>query len=120
MEGRPHLRDFESSYTFPCCSPRICFRLLISAFDMICWCVASLTFSSLPLKGKTPYRSRPTTERPEMASALAESPSVRMRVQCCELRVPASLASSSLGMPVRRWHLEPSFFLSSGGGYIQI
>jgi len=34
-----------------------------------------------------------------MASVLAESPSVRMSVHADELRPPASLASSSLGMP---------------------
>ena len=48
-----------------------------------------------------------------MASALAESPSVRISVQCSELRPPASLASSSLGMPVSRVFLAPSCFLSS-------
>lgn len=37
-----------------------------------------------------------------MASALAESPSVRMRVHFWLLRVPASLASSSLAMPAFR------------------
>ena len=37
-----------------------------------------------------------------MASDLAESPSVRMSVQFSLLRVPASLASSSVGMPGAR------------------
>jgi hypothetical protein len=47
------------------------------------------------------------------ARAFAESPSVRMRVHCSEDFPPASLASSSLGMPVMRCRLAPSFFLSS-------
>jgi hypothetical protein len=38
---------------------------------------------------------------------------VRMRVQSWEFLVPASLASSNLGMPVRRVRLEPSFFFRS-------
>ena len=75
--------------------------------------LASRTLRSLPRSGKTPYRSRPTTERPDTASAFAESPSVRMRVQCSELRPPASLASSSLGMPVSLVAFLPSdFFIS--------
>ncbi len=51
------------------------------------------------LSGKTPKRSLPTTLRPLMASDLAESPSVRISVHVWLLRPPASLASSSLGMP---------------------
>mmetsp|Transcript_51855 Transcript_51855/g.112427 ORF Transcript_51855/g.112427 Transcript_51855/m.112427 type:complete len:259 (+) Transcript_51855:682-1458(+) len=38
-------------------------------------------------------------ERPATARAFAESPSVRISVQSCEFLLPASLASSSLGMP---------------------
>lgn len=41
-----------------------------------------------------------------MASALAESPSVRMRVHLSELRPPASFASSSLGMPAHHRSLK--------------
>ena len=38
---------------------------------------------------------------------------MRMRVQCSELRPPASLASSSFGMPVSRVAFLPSdFFIS--------
>mmetsp|Transcript_6709 Transcript_6709/g.16658 ORF Transcript_6709/g.16658 Transcript_6709/m.16658 type:complete len:228 (+) Transcript_6709:1668-2351(+) len=80
---------------------------------MIWSCVASRTLSNLPRRGNTPYLSRPTTERPLTASALAESPSVRIRVQSSEFFPPASLASSSLGIPVRRVFLAPSCFLSS-------
>lgn len=62
------------------------------------------------LRGKTPKRSRPTTDSPATASDLAESPSVRISVQCSELRPPASLASSSLGMPA------PTGMAGVGGG----
>uniref|UniRef100_A0A6B0UL13 Putative secreted protein n=1 Tax=Ixodes ricinus TaxID=34613 RepID=A0A6B0UL13_IXORI len=78
----------------------ILMTLLISAFSRICLWVASRTLSIFPLSGKTPYLSRPTTASPDTASDLAESPSVKIRVQSTELRVPASLASSSLGMPL--------------------
>jgi len=64
-----------------------------------CLCVASRTFSTFPRNGKTPYRSRPTTPSPAVARVLAESPSVRIRVQCIEFFVPASLASSNFGIP---------------------
>lgn len=52
-----------------------------------------------------------------MASALAESPSVRMSVQEPERAVPASLASSSLGMPVRREILAPGGRFFYGWGW---
>uniref|UniRef100_A0A6G5A4I2 Secreted protein n=1 Tax=Rhipicephalus microplus TaxID=6941 RepID=A0A6G5A4I2_RHIMP len=74
--------------------------LLISAFSRICLWVASRTLRIFPLRGNTPNLSRPTTASPETAKLLAESPSVRMRVQSTELRVPASLASSNLGIPL--------------------
>lgn len=74
-------------------------RLFISAFSIICLVVASLTFSSLPLRGKTPYLSLPIIPRPATAKVLAESPSVNIKVQSLELRVPASFASSSFGIP---------------------
>ena len=54
---------------------------------------------NLPLKGNTPYLSRPTTPRPATAKVLAESPSVKINVQSDDHFVPASLASSSLGIP---------------------
>ena len=73
----------------------------------------SLTLSILPRRGKTPQRSRPTTARPAMADAAAESPSVRIRVHSCDLAVPAQSASSSLGRPRSVLRLEPSVFLAS-------
>mmetsp|Transcript_13085 Transcript_13085/g.34606 ORF Transcript_13085/g.34606 Transcript_13085/m.34606 type:complete len:240 (-) Transcript_13085:822-1541(-) len=80
---------------------------MISLFSATWRCVTSRTLSSFPRSGKTPYLSRPTTARPATASALALSPSVRMRVQCCAFLPPASFASSSLGMPSRRLPLPP-------------
>ena len=67
---------------------------------MMLSCLASRTLRSLPRSGKTPKLSRPTTVRPATASALAESPSVRMRVQSLAYLVPALFASESLGSPV--------------------
>lgn len=74
-----------------------------------CLCVASRTFSNLPLSGNTPYLSRPITPTPAIARDLAESPSVRINVHEWEFLVPASLASSSFGMPFSfecfdEWH----------------
>ena len=60
---------------------------------------ASLTFKNLPLKGKTPYLSLPTTSIPARAKLLAESPSVNIIVHYDEFLPPASLASSSFGIP---------------------
>ena len=71
----------------------------ISSFFMICSCLASRTLSSFPRSGNTPKLSRPTTLSPATASDLAESPSVRMSVHSCAFRVPALLASDSLGRP---------------------
>ena len=76
----------------------IVFHSLIE-FLNTCLCDASLTFNSLPRSGNTPYWSLPTTLKPLTASVLAESPSVRISVHCLEFLPPASLASSSLGMP---------------------
>ncbi len=45
------------------------------------------------------------------ALTLAESPSVTMRVQPREFLLPASLASSSLGIPLNLVCLEPLCFL---------
>lgn len=64
-----------------------------------CLCEASRTFNSLPRSGNTPKWSLPTTLRPLTANVFAESPSVKMSVHCFEFRPPASLASSSLGIP---------------------
>ena len=76
-----------------------------------CLCVASRTFSNLPLSGNTPYLSLPTTLRPAIAKDLAESPSVRIRVHSLECFVPASLASSSFGIPLSFECLELWHFL---------
>lgn len=46
-----------------------------------------------------PYLSRPIEAIPDTAIVLAESPSVNMRVHSNDLPVPASLASSNLGIP---------------------
>ena len=73
----------------------------------------SFTLSILPLKGKTPHFSRPTTARPAIAEAAAESPSVKIRVASEDLAVPAHKASSSLGSPRKFLRLEPSVFLAS-------
>jgi len=70
------------------------------SITVTCLCDASLTFSNLPRSGNTPYLSLPTTPRPETASVLAESPSVRISVQSNEFLVPASFASSNFGTPV--------------------
>mmetsp|Transcript_26166 Transcript_26166/g.57257 ORF Transcript_26166/g.57257 Transcript_26166/m.57257 type:complete len:226 (+) Transcript_26166:2710-3387(+) len=84
----------------------ICSRLEISAFPVTCLKFASRTFRTFPFNGKTPYLSRPITLTPATANDFAESPSVRIKVQSCECRPPASLASSSLGMPLTRpWFL---------------
>lgn len=64
-----------------------------------CLCEASRTLRSLPRSGYTPYLSRPTTPKPATAKVLAESPSVKIKVQSNEFLVPASLASSNLAMP---------------------
>jgi hypothetical protein len=60
----------------------------------------------LPFKGKQPNLFLPTTSIPAIAKDLAESPSVRIKVQCSENFVPASIASSSFGMLILSF-LEP-------------
>ena len=70
-----------------------------TALAISCLCVASRAFGSFPRSGNTPQLSRPTTLRPAIASALALSPSVRMREQSFEREPPALFASSSFGMP---------------------
>ena len=72
--------------------------LFISSFLDNCAYVAVRVFSNFPLSGKTPYVSLPTTDRPDTAVALAESPSVKIMVQLGESFVPALFASSSFGM----------------------
>jgi len=79
----------------------------ISAFSIICLLLASLTFSNLPFKGKTPNLSRPTISIPARAKLLAESPSVRIIVHYAALAVPASLASSSFGIPINFYFFLP-------------
>ena len=69
---------------------------------MICLDDASLTFKILPLNGNTPYLSLPTTSIPDIANDFAESPSVIIRMQFSAFLVPASLASSNLGIPKSR------------------
>ena len=76
---------------------------------MICLLLASLTFRNLPLNGKTPYLSLPTISIPANASDLAESPSVRIIVQSQACLPPASLASSSLGIPMSLLFFLPQF-----------
>ena len=73
----------------------------------------SLTLRSLPRRGNTPKRSRPTTFKPEMADVAAESPSVRISVQSDDLADPAQSASSSLGKPRSVLRFVPSVFLAS-------
>ena len=88
-----------SVYTAPSCKPIIFFKAVISAFSNICVFGASLTLSILPLKGYTPYLSRPTSLSPATAMDFAESPSVKIRVHNALCFPPASLASSNLGSP---------------------
>jgi hypothetical protein len=53
-------------------------------------------------------------ERPETTIVLAESPSVRIRVQSNDFKVPASLASSNLGIPKRTKIYLEEYFKYSG------
>mmetsp|Transcript_43530 Transcript_43530/g.68982 ORF Transcript_43530/g.68982 Transcript_43530/m.68982 type:complete len:217 (-) Transcript_43530:658-1308(-) len=75
----------------------MCIRCLISWLDWICLSLAPRTFNSFPFRGNTPKFSRPTVASPATARALAESPSVKIRVQLCPF-FPAFIASSSLAM----------------------
>ena len=79
----------------------------ISGLSIICFVEASRTFNGLPFNGNTPYLSLPTISIPAIASALAESPSVRINVQSSHFFVPASLASSSFGTPSSLFLLVP-------------
>ena len=67
---------------------------------------------TFPFKGKTPYKSRPTTLDPATAIDLAESPSVKIKIQSSDFFVPAKLASSNLGTLIFGF-FEPSVFLHS-------
>lgn len=98
----PYLSSSTLVYCLPCFNPRMVLICWISALPMICDWDASRTFSSLPRNGNTPNLSFPTTERPPSTSAFAESPSVKINVQCllCPL-TPARLASSSFGTLIR-------------------
>mmetsp|Transcript_3264 Transcript_3264/g.4730 ORF Transcript_3264/g.4730 Transcript_3264/m.4730 type:complete len:354 (-) Transcript_3264:1160-2221(-) len=114
MSTLPYRRLWVSAYTLLCCRPRICFSWLTSAFLAMAAGDAWRTLRSLPRSGKTPNVSRPTTDSPLTASALAESPSVRMRVHSLDReRCPAQLASSSFGMPSMRPARLPSVFFRS-------
>jgi hypothetical protein len=72
--------------------------LAISSFSFILSSLCSLTFNIFPLRGKTPYCSRPIIDNPLIANALAESPSVKINVHSVHLLVPANVASSNLGI----------------------
>mmetsp|Transcript_98086 Transcript_98086/g.245798 ORF Transcript_98086/g.245798 Transcript_98086/m.245798 type:complete len:237 (+) Transcript_98086:1997-2707(+) len=97
----PYLKPFNSSsYSRLKSKPMILMMFWISSLAIICFNVASRTLSILPLRGNTPYLSRPMTLSPATARALAESPSVRMSVHSAEFLPPASLASSNFGTPV--------------------
>mmetsp|Transcript_45949 Transcript_45949/g.114223 ORF Transcript_45949/g.114223 Transcript_45949/m.114223 type:complete len:212 (+) Transcript_45949:3656-4291(+) len=96
----PYRRPLGVSCRLPICSPMTLSRF-VSSWLAVTWLfLHSRTFNILPLSGKTPYLSLPTTDNPAMHDVLAESPSVMMRVHCSAYRPPASLASSNLGMPV--------------------
>lgn len=84
-----------------------------SEYWLTCLWVASRTLRTLPLRGKTPYLSRPITPRPATANDLAESPSVKIRVQPNEFFVPASLASSNFGIPFSFECFDPWHFFCS-------
>ena len=90
--GLPSLTNYMPNPSF-CCHSKAKSR------NRTCLCEASRTLRSLPLSGKTPYLSLPMIPRPATAKAFAESPSVKIKVQSPEFFVPASLASSNLGMP---------------------
>ena len=100
---RPYRRSSgswgETGYFLSSTSPKIVMRFIISALLRTASRDTSRTFRTLPRSGNTPNASRPTTESPATATALAESPSVRMSVHCSRFpRCPAHVASSSLGM----------------------
>lgn len=57
---------------------------------------------------------------PAIASALAESPSVKISVQLSLLAVPASFASSSFGIPVIRCFLPPLSVLANFAFYLAL
>mmetsp|Transcript_71285 Transcript_71285/g.201219 ORF Transcript_71285/g.201219 Transcript_71285/m.201219 type:complete len:223 (+) Transcript_71285:693-1361(+) len=87
--------------------PMIFVMFAISALFIVWEKFASLTFSSFPRRGKTPYRSLPMMLRPATASDLALSPSVRMSVHSRPSRPPARFASSSFGMSNSRFLFPP-------------
>ncbi len=78
------------------------------SLELTCLCVASLTLRIFPLSGNTPYRSLPITPKPDTARDLAESPSVRIRVQSEECFPPKRqrqlLTSNSLLLFTERIH----------------
>mmetsp|Transcript_43036 Transcript_43036/g.77214 ORF Transcript_43036/g.77214 Transcript_43036/m.77214 type:complete len:204 (-) Transcript_43036:1565-2176(-) len=99
----PYRNPRTSEYSVPASKAMILITWSISLFSSICFTVSSLTFRNFPRRGNTPKRSRPTTPRPATAKAFAESPSVRISVHSPPFLVPASLASSSLGIPKMRF-----------------
>mmetsp|Transcript_1785 Transcript_1785/g.3892 ORF Transcript_1785/g.3892 Transcript_1785/m.3892 type:complete len:207 (+) Transcript_1785:26-646(+) len=101
----PYRNSSVEVYCFLRSKPIIFRRFWISVLPVTCLKLASLTFKTFPFNGKTPKLSRPTTESPATAKALAESPSVKMSVHSLEFLPPAQLASSSLGMPSTRREL---------------
>ena len=80
--------------------PIIFLILVISSLLAILLSAVSKTLSNLPFKGNIPYFSLPTTLRPAIAIDLAESPSVKINIQSSDFLVPASIASSNLGIPL--------------------
>ena len=87
----------------PSNSPNISMRSLYSLLCSSCCTDASPRLSGFPLRGYTPNFSDPMTLSPLMANVLAESPSVRIKVHCADLALPAHLASSSLGLLILRF-----------------
>ena len=104
-------------YFLPCSRPRIFLIEVSSSFLLNLSIEISLTLSILPLRGKTPHFSRPTTLRPVMALVAAESPSVRIKVHSTDLFVPAQRASSNFGRPRSVRFLAPSVFLASRASF---
>lgn len=116
----PYLKDFKSVYCLSFYNPTILIKFSISSLFIIYFMLASLTFNSLPLSGNTPYRSLPTTSIPDIANALAESPSVRIRVHYSEFRFPASLASSNFSIPCNLEFFDPFICLFSLASYLAL
>lgn len=115
----PYLSSSTDVYFLLCFNPRMVFMCWISILFWIWVMFASRTLRSFPRSGNTPYLSLPTTDRPPSTSALAESPSVRINVQCllCPF-TPAKLASSSLGTLIRLMQHVSIIHLTSNGCFL--